>query len=64
MMENNIPANIPIPPNDGVLTWCDLLSPGSSTKCFFRATWMIDGIARKVNANEVIKANIMSYMLC
>ena len=62
IIENKVPANMPIPPKEGVLTLWDRRSPGSSIRFFLIARWMIDGIARYVNANEVMNASIISYI--
>lgn len=62
IIENIVPANMAIPPREGVLMLCARLSPGSSTSSFFLATLMIEGIAKKVSKNDVINARTISYI--
>lgn len=60
--EKSVPVKIAIPPREGVLIECDLLSLGSSTRFFLIAICMIGGIARYVSAKEVTKAKTISYI--
>jgi hypothetical protein len=55
-IEKTIPANMAIPPNDGVLLLCELLALGWSTKLNLKAKYMITGITANVIKKEVKKA--------
>jgi hypothetical protein len=62
MIEKMVPANIAIPPKEGVTSVWALLSPGTSYNFFFFAILIIEGIARKVNEKAVTNARIISYI--
>ena len=64
MIENIVPAKIPIPPKEGVMTECELRSPGISYRRFLRATEMMAGMAKNVNENAVTNDRMMSYIKC
>ena len=49
------PANIPIPPREGIGAWWIFLSSGISNNFFCSATFMIAGIAKNVTPKAMIK---------
>lgn len=63
IMEKMTPAKMPMPPKEGVITVWECLSVGTSTKFLSFATLIIEGIAKKVSVNAVIKLKMTSYII-